>query len=163
MWRTNRGTPQPPAAPDRAPLDTPQGTTERRLACAASSTYVSRGGGSAPPAATSPSTSLRAVPADRSSSPRAPRDPGRTTSTRPRHEVPRPERPRRLRRSGGTWTSEQIVEAMRAWTDEVGVPPRTYDWAPAIARVGGFPTAGAREGGSRHPPRAPPPPLHRRL
>src|SRR3954452_23140546 len=91
------------------------------------------------------------MPGDRSGAPRALGDRARTGSTRPRREVPRPERPRRLRRSGGTWTSEQIVEAMRAWTDEVGTPPRTYDWAPAIARLGGFATAGAEKWEREHP------------
>src|SRR4051794_38276555 len=40
---------------------------------------------------------------------------------------------------------------MRAWTAEVGTPPRTYDWEPAIARLGGFPSAGAEKWEREHP------------
>jgi Homing endonuclease associated repeat len=51
----------------------------------------------------------------------------------------RPPRPRRVRRSGGgEWSSARIAEALRAWTQELGRPPRSYDWSPAAARAGGF-------------------------
>jgi hypothetical protein len=72
--------------------------------------------------------------------------------SRPRREVARPPRPRRLRRSGGgEWTRERIVDALRAWADELGRPPRSYDWAPATARAAGFPTDGADKWEREHP------------
>src|SRR4051812_8251013 len=66
-----------------------------------------------------------------------------SASSRPRREVLRPSRPRRVRRSGGRgWTRERIADALRAWADELGRAPRSYDWAPATARAGGFALAG---------------------
>ena len=61
---------------------------------------------------------------------------------RPRREVARPARPRRIQRSGGgPWSDARISAALRTWTDEVGRPPRSYDWSPAAAHAGGFPLA----------------------
>jgi len=75
-----------------------------------------------------------------------------SASSRPRREVARPSRPRRVRRSGtGEWTRERIVDALRAWGDELGRAPRSYEWAPATARAGGFGLAGAREWEREHP------------
>ena len=75
-----------------------------------------------------------------------------TALPRPRRELQRPRRPRRLQRSGGEqWTHQRIVEALRAWTDELGRAPRSYDWSPAIARAGGFPLAGAEKWEREHP------------
>src|SRR4051794_15952744 len=75
-----------------------------------------------------------------------------STPSRPRREVARPPRPRRLRRSGGgEWTRERIIEALRAWRDEHGRAPRSYDWAPATARTAGFPTEGAEKWEREHP------------
>src|SRR3954469_12411078 len=75
-----------------------------------------------------------------------------SVSSRPRREVARPPRPRRLRRSGGSeWTSARIMQALRAWADEQGRVPRGYDWAPATARAAGFPTEGAERWERAHP------------
>jgi hypothetical protein len=63
--------------------------------------------------------------------------------SRPRRLVARPERPRRLRRSGRVFSGEEVVHALRAWARLEGRPPRSYDWTPAAARAGGFPLAGA--------------------
>jgi hypothetical protein len=72
--------------------------------------------------------------------------------SRPRREIARPPRPRRLRRSGGgEWTRERIAAALRAWADELGRAPRSYDWSPAITRAGGFPLAGAQKWERDHP------------
>jgi hypothetical protein len=47
-----------------------------------------------------------------------------TAPSRPRREVDRPPRPRRLRRTGrGSWTSEAILQALGAWADEFGRHP----------------------------------------
>ena len=71
---------------------------------------------------------------------------------RPRREVRRPLQPRRLQRSGGEeWTRQRIVEALRAWNDELGRAPRSYDWSPAVARAGGFSLAGAEKWEREHP------------
>lgn len=35
----------------------------------------------------------------------------------------------------GTWTAARVVEALQDWTGLVGSPPRSYEWAPASARV----------------------------
>src|SRR4051812_4956413 len=75
-----------------------------------------------------------------------------STPSRPRREVARPPRPRRLRRSGGgEWTRERIVAALRAWAEELGRAPRSYDWSPVTARAGGFPLAGAEKWEREHP------------
>src|SRR3954471_9065518 len=75
-----------------------------------------------------------------------------STPSRPRREVPRPPRPRRLRRSGGgEWTRERIVAAVVAWADELGRAPRSYDLSPVTARAGGFPIAGAEKWEREHP------------
>src|SRR5829696_257868 len=70
---------------------------------------------------------------------------------RPCREVPRPERPRRLRRSRGSWSAMDVVQALRAWSNEVGSPPRSYDWSPSAARAGGFPLAGAQKWEAEYP------------
>ena len=71
---------------------------------------------------------------------------------RPRREVGRPPRPRRVRRSGGgEWTPGADPAALRAWADELGRAPRSYDWSPATARAGGFPLAGAEKWEREHP------------
>jgi hypothetical protein len=72
--------------------------------------------------------------------------------SRPRREVARPPRPRRWRRSGGSeWTPDSIVKAMQAWAQEVGRPPRSNDWSPAVARRCGFPLDGAEKWEHEHP------------
>ncbi len=70
---------------------------------------------------------------------------------RPRREVERPARPRRIRRSGGEWMNERIVDALRAWTAETVRAPRCIDWAPAAARAGSFPLDGAERWEREHP------------
>src|SRR3954471_2430350 len=35
----------------------------------------------------------------------------------------------------GTWTRARVVVALQDWTRLVGSPPRSYEWAPASARV----------------------------
>src|SRR4051794_11105126 len=70
---------------------------------------------------------------------------------RPRREVPRPERPRRVRCSRGWWSAIDVVQALRAWSKEVGSPPRSYDWSPRAARAGGFPLAGAQKWEGEYP------------
>lgn len=49
------------------------------------------------------------------------------------------------------WTRERIVDALRAWGDELGRAPRSYDWAPATARACCFALAGARKWEREHP------------
>src|SRR5690242_9519352 len=70
---------------------------------------------------------------------------------RPRREVDRPTRPRRIRRSGGDWPNERIVDALHAWAAQMGQAPRCYDWAPAAASSGGFPLDGAERWEREHP------------
>src|SRR3954453_9444692 len=70
---------------------------------------------------------------------------------RPRREVERPSRPRRIQRSPGQWTDERILEALLAWLLETGKVPRCYDWSPAAARAGGFPLDGAERWEREHP------------
>jgi transposase len=41
----------------------------------------------------------------------------------------------RRRAPAGTWTRARVVEALQDWTRLVGSPPRSYEWAPASARV----------------------------
>src|SRR3954471_2157099 len=41
----------------------------------------------------------------------------------------------RRRAPPGTWTRARVVEALQDWTRLVGSPPRSYEWAPASARV----------------------------
>src|SRR3954471_20165731 len=64
---------------------------------------------------------------------------------RPRREVPRPDRPRRLRRSRAPCPAADVLEALRAWSAEVGRPPRTYDWSPRASRRAGFPLGGVEK------------------
>ncbi len=57
-----------------------------------------------------------------------------------------------MRRSGGAeWTRERIVGALRAWAEEQGRAPRSYDWAPFTARAAGFPIDGAEKWEREHP------------
>ncbi len=44
----------------------------------------------------------------------------------------------------GYWTREAIIEAIHAWTDEYGEPPRATDWRPATALRNGQPERAAR-------------------
>lgn len=39
---------------------------------------------------------------------------------------------------GGSWDEERIAIALRAWTEEVGLPPRSYEWCPGSARGAGL-------------------------
>jgi hypothetical protein len=64
---------------------------------------------------------------------------------RPRRVLARPPQPRRLVRSGGEWTRDRVLEALTAWAEEVGGPPRSYDWSPVAARAGGFPLDGVNK------------------
>src|SRR3954465_3877555 len=43
--------------------------------------------------------------------------------------------PGRRRARPGTGTRARVVEALQDWTRLVGSPPRSYEWAPASARV----------------------------
>src|SRR3954452_12492277 len=70
---------------------------------------------------------------------------------RPRREVPRPDRPRRLRRSRAPCPAADVLEALRAWSAEVGRPPRTYDWSPRAARRAGFPLGGVEKWEREYP------------
>src|SRR5690242_11856945 len=49
------------------------------------------------------------------------------------------------------WTREGIVEALNDWTRLVGSPPRSYEWAPASARVLGRESPLSRLWASSHP------------
>jgi len=35
----------------------------------------------------------------------------------------------------GTWTEARVITALQDWTRLIGSPPRSYEWAPASARV----------------------------
>lgn len=56
-----------------------------------------------------------------------------------------PRRPttRRFHTQPETWSEQRILAALRAWIDEVGLPPRSYEWCPASARGAGL--IGAQE------------------
>src|SRR3954466_3369082 len=41
----------------------------------------------------------------------------------------------RRRAPPGPWTRARVVEALQDWTRLIGSPPRSYEWAPASARV----------------------------
>jgi hypothetical protein len=49
------------------------------------------------------------------------------------------------------WTRERIVEALQDWTRLVGSAPRSYEWAPASARVLGRESPLSRLWASSHP------------
>src|SRR3954464_12172511 len=49
------------------------------------------------------------------------------------------------------WTRERIVAALHDWTRLVGSPPRSYEWAPASARVLGRESLLSRLWASSHP------------
>src|SRR3954464_1708383 len=49
------------------------------------------------------------------------------------------------------WTRERIVEALHDWTRLVGSPPRSYEWAPASARVLGRESPLSRLWATSHP------------
>ncbi len=38
----------------------------------------------------------------------------------------------------GTWDAPRIVAAMRAWAEETGAPPRSWEWYPGSARSAGL-------------------------
>jgi len=38
----------------------------------------------------------------------------------------------------GTWNSERVLSALRAWEREQGSPPRAYEWNPSTARHAGL-------------------------
>lgn len=44
----------------------------------------------------------------------------------------------RVRARRGRWSEELIVAAMRTWTKRHGLPPRSYEWAPATGRAAGL-------------------------
>jgi hypothetical protein len=50
----------------------------------------------------------------------------RRTTTRRHHTRP------------DTWGRAQILVALRDWSEEVGLPPRSYEWCPASARSAGL-------------------------
>jgi len=50
----------------------------------------------------------------------------RRTTTRRYHTLP------------DTWDEQRILAAFREWTEEVGLPPRTYEWCPGAARSAGL-------------------------
>jgi Homing endonuclease associated repeat len=61
-------------------------------------------------------------------------------------------RPRRGRNPPpGTWDRERIVAALRDWREAVGVPPRSYDWSPPLARALGRESARSRRWNVEHP------------
>src|SRR5690349_19162983 len=49
------------------------------------------------------------------------------------------------------WTRERIVDALQDWTRLTGSPPRSYEWAPASARVLGRESPLSRLWGASHP------------
>lgn len=44
-----------------------------------------------------------------------------------------------------------MIEALRDWTDELGEPPRSYEWSPGTARTAGLETARVRRWEREHP------------
>jgi hypothetical protein len=56
-----------------------------------------------------------------------------------------------VRSPAGTWTPDRVVQALRDWTQLVGSPPRSYEWAPASARVLGREGPMSRLWAARHP------------
>jgi hypothetical protein len=63
----------------------------------------------------------------------------RRTTTRRHHTQP------------GTWSEERILVALRGWTREVGLPPRSYEWCPASARGAGLIGPGESKWEREHP------------
>jgi Homing endonuclease associated repeat len=53
--------------------------------------------------------------------------------------------------AGGAWTRERIVDALQDWAGLVGSPPRSYEWAPASARVLGRESLLSRLWAASHP------------
>lgn len=58
---------------------------------------------------------------------------------------------RGARAAAGTWTAARVVEALQDWTRLVGSPPRSYEWAPASARVLGRESPLSRLWAASHP------------
>lgn len=54
----------------------------------------------------------------------------------------------------GTWDRAAIVGAARAWAEETGAPPRSWEWCPSSARSAGL-IGGAEHGWEREHPRWP--------
>lgn len=52
--------------------------------------------------------------------------------------TPRRSTTRRFHAQPDTWDEERIAAALREWTREVGVPPKSYEWCPASARAAGL-------------------------
>ncbi len=61
---------------------------------------------------------------------------GRPQGERP--ITPRRTTTRRYHTMPDTWDAERIRAALRDWTQEVGLPPRSYEWCPAAARSAGL-------------------------
>ena len=53
--------------------------------------------------------------------------------------------------AGAAWTRERIVDALQDWTRLVGSAPRSYEWAPASARVLGREALLSRLWAASHP------------
>ncbi|HET7444260.1 MAG TPA: hypothetical protein VFJ57_06350 [Solirubrobacterales bacterium] len=45
---------------------------------------------------------------------------------------------RRFHTQPKTWNQGRILAALRKWTEEVGLPPRSYEWCPGSARGAGL-------------------------
>lgn len=52
--------------------------------------------------------------------------------------TPRRSTTRRFHTVPDTWDEERIAAALRDWTKEVGIPPRSYEWCPGSARPAGL-------------------------
>jgi hypothetical protein len=52
--------------------------------------------------------------------------------------TPRRSTTRRFHTLPDTWNEERIAEALRGWTQEVGAPPKSYDWCPSAGRSAGL-------------------------
>src|SRR4051794_20444435 len=51
----------------------------------------------------------------------------------------------------GTWTEARVITALQDWTRLIGSPPRSYEWAPASARVLGRESPLSRLWAAWHP------------
>jgi hypothetical protein len=59
--------------------------------------------------------------------------------------------PRQRTAPPGTWNRRRIVAALRDWTELVGTPPRSYEWAPASAAARARRTPASALWAARHP------------
>lgn len=50
-----------------------------------------------------------------------------------------------------TWNAARVAEAIRSWADEMGEPPRSYEWSPSSARTAGLIGPGEHKWEREHP------------